>query len=72
MASHFRGLAWASLILVLVHLIGTAGYKIIGGDKATWLDSFYMTFVTVATIGYGEIVDLAEDPPHLLELRGER
>ena len=62
MTSHMRGLAWAGLLLVLVHLTGTVGYKLIGGDKASWFDSFYMTFITVATIGYGEIVDLAHSP----------
>ena len=62
MASHSRGLAWAGLALVLVHVIGTIGYTIIGGAKATWLDGFYMTFITVATIGYGEVIDLTHSP----------
>jgi voltage-gated potassium channel len=62
MASHIRGLLWAALLLVLVHIVGTLGYKLIGGPEASWIDSFYMTFITVATIGYGEIVDLAKSP----------
>ena len=63
MTSHMRGLAWAGLLLVLVHLTGTVGYKLIGGDKASWFDSFYMTFITVATIGFGEILDMSNNTP---------
>ncbi len=48
--------------LLLILVIGTLGYKAIGGASATWIDSFYMTFITVATIGYGEIVDLSQHP----------
>ncbi len=53
---------WAALLLVLVHVAGTVGYKLIGGSDTTWLDGFYMTFITVATIGYGEVIDLTKSP----------
>ncbi len=59
---HFRGLAWGGLGMVLVHAVGTLGYHFIGRPNATWIDSFYMTFITVATIGYGEVVDLTHHP----------
>lgn len=49
-------------MMVLLHLIGTLGYMYIGRPHATWIDSFYMTFITVATIGYGEVVDLSTHP----------
>ena len=62
MPSHIRGLTWAAVLLLLVHVIGTLGYKSIGGPGASWIDSFYMTFITVATIGYGETVDLTNNP----------
>ena len=62
MSSHFRGLVWAGLVFLLVHIVGMVGYKLIGGDRATWLDGFYMTFITVATIGYGEVIDLTHSP----------
>jgi voltage-gated potassium channel len=48
--------------LVLVHAIGTLGYRIIGGPQYSLLDCLYMTFITIATIGYGEIVDLSHNP----------
>lgn len=49
-------LGFAALVLVL--FIGTVGYHILGGDKHSWLDCFYMTFITISSIGFGEIVDV--------------
>ncbi|MBK6295681.1 MAG: potassium channel protein [Rhodoferax sp.] len=49
-------------MLAVIHIVGTLGYHQIGRPTATWIDSFYMTFITVATIGYGETVDLASHP----------
>ena len=60
--THFSGLVNGALLMVLVHVIGTLGYRIIGSPNATWIDSFYMTFITVATIGYGEVIDLTHHP----------
>src|SRR5262245_42516893 len=37
--------------------IGTIGFLII--ERAPMLDSFYMTLITVTTIGYGEIFPLS-------------
>ena len=51
-----------ALALLCVNLVGMVGYKIIGGEQVSWLDCLYMTFITVATIGYGEIVDLSHSP----------
>jgi voltage-gated potassium channel len=60
--SHFSGFARGAALLILVHIVGTVGYRVISGGQATWVDSFYMTFITVATIGYGETVDLSTHP----------
>lgn len=49
-------------VLVALHVIGTAGYLYIGGPGASVLDALYMTFITVATIGYGEIFDMSHNP----------
>lgn len=59
---HFRRLAYGSVLLLVITVIGTLGYHEIGSPNATWIDSFYMTFITIATIGYGEIVDLSQHP----------
>lgn len=49
-------------LLALVLAVGTAAYRHIGGERTTWLDSLYMVVITIATIGYGEIVDLSHSP----------
>jgi voltage-gated potassium channel len=59
---HFSGLVSGGLLLLLVLLLGTLGYRSIGSPTATWIDSFYMTFITISSIGYGEIVDLSTHP----------
>jgi voltage-gated potassium channel len=53
---------WPFVLLAIILAIGTVGYRLIGGPKYSLLDCFYMTFITIATIGYGEIVDLSEHP----------
>lgn len=58
----YRSMAWSSIAMALIMMTGTVGYRIIGGEQYSWIDCFYMTFITVATIGYGEIVDLSESP----------
>lgn len=60
--SSYRPLAWGMIALAIVMMIGSVGYKIIGGDKATWIDCIYMTFITIATIGFSEVIDLNNSP----------
>lgn len=52
---------WSTLALTAVLVIGTLGYKLIA-PQSTWLDCLYMTFITIATIGFHEIVDLSQNP----------
>jgi voltage-gated potassium channel len=58
----YSGFLWSLGVLAVILAIGTAGYRVIGGDKYSLLDCFYMTFITIATIGFGEIVDLSDHP----------
>jgi voltage-gated potassium channel len=53
-----RNLFISLLALVVIFIIGTFGYRYLGGEHYSWEDCFYMTFITIATIGYGEIVDV--------------
>jgi voltage-gated potassium channel len=46
--------------LAFVHLMGTAGYLLIGQGEPTVMDALYMTFITVATIGFAEVVDVGQ------------
>jgi voltage-gated potassium channel len=49
-------------IFLFVFLIGVTGFKILGGQEWSVLDSIYMTAITIATIGYGEVHDLSAHP----------
>lgn len=70
MSADTRGIgarAWAAFRLpiatfIAIHVIGVIGFQYISEGKATILDSIYMVFITVASIGYGEIVDLSNSP----------
>jgi len=53
----------APLVAMLaVHAVGATGFWIIAEGKATVVDCVYMVFITVASIGYGEIIDLSNSP----------
>jgi len=56
-----RAVKIAALSLAVL-LVGTIGYRIVTGARASILDCLYMTVITVLTIGYGEIIDLAGNP----------
>ena len=45
-----------------LNTVGTTGYLALGPRGTTAVDALYMTFITVATIGYGEVVDLQGNP----------
>ncbi|MBK8918896.1 MAG: NAD-binding protein [Betaproteobacteria bacterium] len=53
---------YALVGLVAVHVLGTAGYHWLTEGRYSWFDCFYMTFITVATIGFGEIIDMSNNP----------
>lgn len=53
-----RNLTISMLALVAIFIIGTTGYRFLGGPRYSLEDCFYMTFITITTIGYGEIVDV--------------
>ena len=59
----FRLLYFALAALLAVHLFGTLGYMVLTDGKYSWFDCFYMTFITVATIGFGEIIDMSSNQP---------
>jgi voltage-gated potassium channel len=55
-------LIWAFAVLGTVLVVGTIGYHLLAGGQYSWFDGFYMTFITVSTVGYGEIIDLSHSP----------
>ena len=44
------------LLLVLITAGGTIGFMII--EDWNFIDSFYMTIITISTVGYGEVQEL--------------
>jgi voltage-gated potassium channel len=50
------------LVFLLVEIVGSFGFWIVSGHQASLLDCIYMTFITVATIGFGETIDLSHSP----------
>jgi voltage-gated potassium channel len=52
----------ALAVIVAINLIGTIGFKIIGGSKTSFLDALYMTAITLSTVGYGDVIGLDDKP----------
>lgn len=50
------------VLLAVIFAAGTFGYRAIGGPGTSFIDAFYMTFITISTIGFTEIVDLGASP----------
>jgi voltage-gated potassium channel len=44
------------LMILAIILVGTAGYKVIGGPRVSVLDALYMTAITITTVGYADVV----------------
>lgn len=49
-------------LLVGTFIVGTIGYKLLAGNEASLLDCAYMTIITVAGVGFEEVVDLSTHP----------
>ncbi len=49
-------LLYSSLLMAALFLGGTTGYHVIEG--ASWWEAFYMTVITITTVGYGEVFPL--------------
>lgn len=52
-----------ALLLMLVMIFAAAmGYRLLGGRSVSLLDAIYMAVITIATVGYGEVVDTSANP----------
>ena len=49
----------ALILLVLLLFVGVIGFKII--SDFSWVDAFYMTVITITTVGFGEVLPLDSD-----------
>ena len=58
-----KRLFYAIGFLLITFIIATIGYKILIGKEASYFDCFYMTIITLSTVGYGETIDLTGNTP---------
>jgi voltage-gated potassium channel len=61
MALRNRLLFALGLLLGLI-AFSVAGYRLLGGESVTFLQALYMAVITLAGVGYGEIVDTSHNP----------
>src|SRR3954453_9081217 len=57
-----RRLFYALLTLITVIVVSVAGYRLLGGEHVTFLQALYMAVITLAGVGYGEIIDTSHNP----------
>lgn len=57
--SSLKRLGLPLILLGITMLTGAIGYWFIGGGKYSLIDALFMTFITITTIGYTEVIDLA-------------
>ena len=55
---HFKKIYWALFLLFVIILSGIVGFKVIEGY--TWIEAFYMTILTVSTVGFNEVHPLSD------------
>lgn len=55
--SAVRRLRFALGLMVIAVLMGTFGYRFIEG--VSWFDAYYMSLVTLSTVGFGEVIPLS-------------
>ena len=52
-----------ALVLLSIVIAGAVtGYKLLGGSSVGYLQALYMAIITLAGVGYGEIVDTSHNP----------
>src|SRR6478672_1372743 len=61
MALRKRLLLALALLLILI-TVSTTGYRVLGGPSVSFLQALYMAVITLAGVGYGEIVDTSHNP----------
>jgi voltage-gated potassium channel len=57
-----RRLIFAGILFLSLISVSVTGYRLLGGPSVTFLQALYMAVITLAGVGYGEIVDTAHNP----------
>ncbi len=50
------------IIILLIILAGTIGFKLTGSETTTILDALFMTAITISTVGYGDYAGIGTNP----------
>ena len=56
-------LIWAAGVLAAVVLVGATSYYAIGEGRWSWFDCFYMTIITLSTVGFAETLEGMNEVP---------
>jgi voltage-gated potassium channel len=57
-----RRLISAGVLFLTLITVSVTGYRLLGGPSVTFLQALYMAVITLAGVGYGEIVETAHNP----------
>ncbi len=57
-----RRIIFAALLLLILTTVSISGYMMLGGSDVTFLQALYMAVITLAGVGYGEVVDTSQHP----------
>jgi voltage-gated potassium channel len=57
-----RRLISAGILFFSLITVSVTGYRLLGGPSVTFLQALYMAVITLAGVGYGEIVETAHNP----------
>jgi voltage-gated potassium channel len=57
-----RRLISAGILFLSLITVSVTGYRLLGGPSVTFLQALYMAVITLAGVGYGEIVETAHNP----------
>ena len=57
-----KRLLFALALLLTLIVVSVAGYRLLGGESVSFLQALYMAVITLAGVGYGEIVDTSHNP----------
>jgi voltage-gated potassium channel len=57
-----KRLLFALALLLGLLCVSVTGYRLLGGESVSFLQAVYMAVITLAGVGYGEIVDTSHNP----------
>ncbi|MGC1654802.1 MAG: potassium channel family protein, partial [Candidatus Sulfotelmatobacter sp.] len=57
-----RRLISAGILFLTLITVSVTGYRLLGGPSVSFLQALYMAVITLAGVGYGEVVETAHNP----------